>query len=138
MIRTHVTREAGFRVPDASTVCRVVRAVLTGEQRTSAALAVIFTDDERSTALNRRFLRHTYVTDVITFVLEAEPVLEAEIYINAEQARRQALEAGVTLREEYLRLVIHGVLHCCGYDDGRTKDRKVMFERQEAYVAALA
>lgn len=134
MIRTQVTRVAGFRVPDASQVSRIVRSVLVGERKAKAFISVIFTDDERSTALNRTFLRHTYVTDVITFALETEPIVEAEIYINAEQARRQAKQAKVPLRQEYTRLLVHGVLHCCGYTDRRTKDRKDMFEKQEQYV----
>lgn len=130
-----MTRVAGFRLPDASQVRRIVQMVLRCEGRNNAVVSVVFTDDTESTALNKRFLRHTHVTDVISFALETAPLLEAEIYVNAEQTRRQAKQYNVPLREEYIRLVIHGVLHCCGYDDQRTKFRKMMFEKQEQYVS---
>ena len=135
MIRTEVTRVAGFHVPEASQVRRIVQMVLHQEGRNDAVVSVVFTDDKESTALNKRFLRHAHVTDVLSFALETAPLLEAEIYINAEQARRQAKHNNVPMREEYARLVIHGVLHCCGYDDRRTKYRKLMFEKQEQYVS---
>jgi probable rRNA maturation factor len=79
-------------------------------------------------------LGHRFNTDVITFLIEKPPFLEAEIYINGNQARRQARLYKVTVKNEVTRLVIHGVLHALGYDDKRTKQRKQMFELQERYV----
>jgi len=57
--------------------------------------------------------------------------------VNLEQARRQAQEYGVTPLNEATRLVVHGVLHCCGYDDMTERGRAVMIAAQERHVAAL-
>jgi probable rRNA maturation factor len=106
------------------------------EKRNNAAVTVVCTDDRGIRPINKKHLSHDRTTDVISFTLEESP-LEAELYINLEQARRQALEYGVTPRNEAARLVVHGVLHCCGYDDSDEESRARMFEKQERYVKAL-
>ncbi len=114
-----------------------VSMVMKSEGARSATVSVVLVNDARMKEVNAAFLRHHYITDVITFPLEAAPNLEAEIYVNLQQAKRQAKNFGVTARNETVRLIVHGALHVLGYDDRRTKQRKIMFEKQEQYVAAL-
>ena len=80
-----------------------IRLVLEGEGREAADISCAVVGDEEIHGLNRRFLRHDYPTDIITFPLEDDP-LEAELVISADTARRQARDYGVTLREECARL----------------------------------
>jgi probable rRNA maturation factor len=137
MIRADVAHLVSFRTPAAEEMRRITRNVLRKEGIVRAKISVVITDDNRSTALNRQYLHHVYVTDVISFVLETEPELEAEIHINVQQARRQAAEYGETPAQECRRLLVHGLLHCVGYDDKKTRNRKAMFERQERYLDRL-
>ena len=111
-----------------------IRLVLRGEGMEDAAISCAIVGDDEIHSLNRRFLRHDYPTDIITFPLEEIP-LEAELVISADTARRQAREYRVPMREECARLAIHGVLHLCGFDDLSEKDREVMKEREEFYLA---
>lgn len=110
-----------------------IRLVLRGEGREAAIVSCAVVGDEEIHGLNRRFLRHDYPTDIITFPLEEDP-LEAELVISIDTARRQAREYAVTLREECARLAIHGTLHLCGFDDGTETQRAVMKEREEWYL----
>ncbi|MGE5313413.1 MAG: rRNA maturation RNase YbeY [Acidobacteriota bacterium] len=110
--------------------------VCSKEKRNKAAMTVVFTDDKGIRPINRKHLGHNDTTDVISFTLEESP-LEGELYINLEQARRQAAEYGVSPRNEAARLVVHGVLHCCGYDDTDPESKAAMFKKQERYVKAL-
>jgi probable rRNA maturation factor len=107
--------------------------VLEREGVRQGTIRLILTDDATIQALNRQFLQHDYPTDVLTFVLEDQP-LQVEIYIGSEQAYRQAAEYGVTVQEELVRLSIHGVLHALGYDDQTPEQRQRMEERQEYYL----
>ncbi len=113
---------------------RVIGFVLKKEHVTDGKISVVLVGDRLIRKINTTYLGHNVPTDVITFPIEHHPVLEAEIYVNVRQARRQAREYGVTIVNELTRLVIHGVLHAIGYDDKRTKERKKMFELQERYV----
>jgi rRNA maturation RNase YbeY len=105
------------------------------EERIPAGnISCVFVDDNTIKKINTAYLGHRFNTDVLTFLIETQPFLEAEIYINVKQARRQARLYNITVKNELTRLVIHGVLHALGYEDKRTKQRKKMFELQERYV----
>jgi rRNA maturation RNase YbeY len=115
-------------------VTRVVRAILKTERRSRASVAVVFIDSRRSRSLNRRYLGHDWVTDVLSFSLVPAPAIEGEVYVNLDRARTQADQLGLQYGNEVLRLVVHGVLHLLGYDDRAPVRRRAMHERQEALV----
>lgn len=119
----------------------IVRAVCKREKVKHALISVTFVASRRITAMNRKFLGHAGATDVITFELEpAAGVVMGDIYISPEVARENAAAAGVGVREELVRLVVHGTLHVLGYthDEGEHRTAGAMWKRQEALVAALA
>ena len=110
----------------------LARRVLTGERRMRAEITIVFVTNRRMTYLNREYLGHRYTTDVMSFPLSGSraKTLEGEVYINLDQARRQAREYNVSIRSEVARLIIHGILHLAGYDD-RTRQQKVRMTRME-------
>lgn len=103
--------------------------------RKNARISIIFISSRKSRIINRTYLRHDYVTDVVTFCLETSPVLEGEIYVNLDRARQQAGEYQVSVANETARLVIHGCLHLLGYDDATEAQRRVMKRVEDRYLA---
>lgn len=78
--------------------------------------------------INKEFLGHNYVTDVITFE-NTSPLnnkIYADIFVCFEQTRKQAKELNKTIRKEFLTVIIHGILHLIGYDDDTLKKRNEM------------
>ncbi len=123
-----------------SAVRRVVHAVLAGERR-AARVSVTFLGPERMRRLNLRYRGHDRPTDVLAFSLEqpgAPPL--GDVYVCARVAARAARARRLPLREELIRLVVHGTLHALGHDhpDGPGRERSAMWRRQERYVEALA
>lgn len=123
-----------------ATVRRIVSAVLEAERR-DAQVAVTFLGPTRMQLLNRKHLGHDRPTDVISFALTApDGQLMGDVYICRAVAAAQAKALKVPLREELVRLVVHGTLHVLGYDhpagEGRTTSE--MWKRQERYVRRLA
>jgi probable rRNA maturation factor len=131
----------GRRLPlPAPVVRRVVRAVLRGERR-QAHVSVTFLGRERMRRLNAQYLGHDHSTDVLAFTLpqpEGPPL--GDVYVCPAIAAVAARSHRVPLRQELIRLVVHGTLHALGYDhpDGSERDRSAMWRRQERYVEALA
>jgi probable rRNA maturation factor len=124
----------------AATVRRVVNGVLRGERR-YAEVAVTFLGPVRMRALNREHLGHDYPTDVISFALTApDGSLVGDVYVCRSVAAKQAKQLGVSLRQELIRLVVHGTLHVLGHDhpEGESRLRSAMWKKQERYVARLA
>jgi probable rRNA maturation factor len=115
------------------------KAVLEGEGVAQASLSLAFVDDATIHRINKQFLEHDEPTDVITFPL-SQPnakVLEGELVIGAEVARRVAAERGHDEQVELALYVIHGVLHLCGYDDKTEKHAREMRTQERKYLKAL-
>jgi rRNA maturation RNase YbeY len=120
-----------YRIHKTAEIKKFLGKVITDENKTPGDLLFIFTGDKIIRDLNRRFLEHDYNTDVISFDYSSGKIVNGEIYISIDTVRRNALEYKVTVAEELLRVMIHGVLHLCGYRDGNKVERDLMFERQE-------
>ena len=131
---------AGSSALPERTTRRIIRAVLAGERK-AADISVIFLGPTRMRRLNRDWKGHDLPTDVLSFALPLPGGgLTGEVYICAAVARAEARAHGVSLREELIRLVIHGTLHVLGYDhsEGTGRTRSAMWRQQERYVKALA
>jgi probable rRNA maturation factor len=118
---------------------RIVRAVLTAERVRHAMISIAFVSESGIRALNRRHLRRNRPTDVIAFGFRSagrrSPIV-GDIYIAPDVARASARANGVSVREELVRLIVHGTLHVLGYDhpDGNGRTRSTMWRRQERLV----
>lgn len=136
------TVRVGGRVRPVSDalVGRVVRRVLAQERR-DADVSVTFLGRDAMRGLNARFLGHDRPTDVITFALPApDGRLAGDLYLCPWVARREASRRGVPLRQEVVRLLVHGTLHLVGWTHPESDRRTVspMWRRQERLVAELA
>jgi rRNA maturation RNase YbeY len=106
------------------------------EDYTVGTINYILTNDNILVQLNKEYLRHFTLTDIITFDLsEKEKELSGDIYISVDRARENAREFKVTLTNEINRLMIHGVLHLMGYKDKSREERELMREKEEFYLS---
>lgn len=133
----------GTRIPlSRERVAGVAKAVLRAEKVRDALLSVTFVSRRAITALNRRHLRRNRPTDVIAFGLGAQgrrgPVV-GDVYISPDAARASAAANGVGVREELVRLIVHGTLHALGHEHPETDARTAspMWKRQEQLVKRL-
>ncbi len=112
-----------------------IRRVLTKEGRRKASVSLVFVDSAFIRTLNRRYLRHNYITDVLAFPFTDSDALDGEIYVNVDRARQQARAQRVRFGEELARLVIHGTLHLAGYDDSKPSLARVMRREEDRHVS---
>ena len=130
----------GVRIPIArSRVERVADLVLRAEKVSAAVLSITFVTERRIAALNWNHLQHRGSTDVISFGFAPAAVgapYTGDIYISPDVARRNAAAHGASVREELLRLVVHGVLHVLGAEHPEDESRyeSPMWRRQEALL----
>ena len=120
-------------------VVRVVRALLAAE-RSSASVSVTFVGPGRIRRLNAAWMRADRTTDVLAFSLPLpDGRWQGDVYICRAVAGLEAKKRGIPLREELLRLVIHGTLHVLGYDhpEDAGRVRSSMWRRQERYLGCL-
>ena len=117
---------------------RTVGTVLQGERSSGMAISVIFVDNRFIRRVNRKFLDHDAVTDVISFPFRDGMGPDAEVYVNLDRARSQAKDYRVTYTEEVRRLLIHGTLHLFGYTDATKRNRVKMRKREDLYLTRLS
>jgi len=126
-----------FRIRNLKEVKRFLDKVIRDEERVPGDLLFILSDDESVFNINREFLKHDSYTDVIAFDNSVGEVVNGEIYISIDTVRKNAREYGCSIMEETVRVMIHGLLHLCGYDDIQEKDRKIMLMKQELLVEQI-
>lgn len=132
------------RIPATETdIRRAAIDALESEGADSALLSIAFVGMRAITALNGKYLRRRAATDVISFSLQNQvrgAAIVGDIYICPEIARKNATAQRVSVKQEILRLVVHGVLHALGRDhpEGESRTSSAMWRRQEEIVARLA
>ena len=131
------------RVPGVSAAWagRCVRTTLAAERAARGAVSVVVTDDRRMRALNKRYLKHDYTTDVVSFEADARGARAGsylgDVVVCAPYARRSAAELGIPFKEELARYLVHGTLHLLGHDDLKEPARSRMHRRQETILARV-
>jgi probable rRNA maturation factor len=105
------------------------------EKTALSSLQYIFCSDEELRIINRDFLQHDYLTDIITFPLsEKNSAIEGEIHISLERIKENARDYGETYNKELHRVIFHGALHLCGYKDKSRKDSVLMRKKEDFYL----
>ena len=100
-------------------------------------LNYICCSDEYLLTINKQFLNHDTLTDIITFDLsETDSELVGEIYISVDRVKENAAKFGVSYLNELHRVVFHGALHLCGYTDKTAADKQEMRRQEDICLAA--
>lgn len=100
-------------------------------------LTYIFCSDDSLLQMNRQFLDHDTLTDIITFDLsEQADRMEGEIYISVDRVADNAAKYKVPVSEELHRVIFHGALHLCGFKDKKEADKKMMRLKEDECLAA--
>lgn len=108
------------------------------EKKTSSNLSFVFCSDNYLLDINRKFLKHNYYTDIITFnlSLKRDKEIQGEVYISVDRVRENAKIFNNTINQELHRVIFHGILHLCGYGD-KTKRQKLKMTQMENFYLNL-
>jgi len=125
----------GFRLRDSRIIKKVIGRIIADAGMKTGKVDVIITSDEKVYEINTEFLGHDYFTDIITFNYNEGKVINGEIYISENRVRDNSAKYGVTPGSEMRRVIFHGFLHLCGYDDRTEGEKKKMSGMEEMYLA---
>lgn len=115
----------------------IVNYVLVSERKSLDAINILFCDDSTIKEFNRKYLKHDYETDIITFRYDDTALIESDIIISMETVKRNSLTYKSSYLIELFRVLIHGLLHLCGMEDN-TNVRKTVMRKKENYYLKLA
>lgn len=110
-----------------------------GEQLSFYFVEVVYVNEEKIVEINTDHLNHTYVTDIITFdFTDEDELIEGTLYCCAPRIFEQAAEYNEPVSKEFHRIIIHGLLHLCGYDDSTDELKAEMTQKEDFYLQKLA
>jgi rRNA maturation RNase YbeY len=124
-----------FRLRDSKLIKKVISRIVSDAGLKCGKADVIMTSDRKVYEINREFLGHDYYTDIITFNYNQGKTINGELYISIERVKENAVVYSVPLNSEIRRVIFHGFLHLCGYDDRTEAQRRKMSELEEMYLA---
>lgn len=129
---------SAYKLKHASKVKAWLLNVITSEKKQCGTIIFTFVSDEDLLKINKQFLKHNTYTDIITFDYTEEKKLNSEIFISLDRVEENAVKLKTEVQEELRRVMVHGVLHLCGYKDKRSKDQVLMRKKENQYLKKFA
>lgn len=111
--------------------------VVNEEQKLLGDVILVLGDDEWLRSFNVKYLNHDYYTDIITFDYSTNDLVSGDLLISVERVNENAVLNGVTFMDELNRVVVHGVLHLCGYVDKSPSESNQMTQKENYYLSLL-
>src|SRR5690554_6693101 len=108
--------------------------VIESEDKEEGEINYIFCDDDYLYDINVQYLDHQTLTDIISFDYTLDNLISGDIFISIERVQDNAKDFGVTFDEELKRVMVHGVLHYCGYKDKTEDDEKLMRTKEDEKI----
>jgi rRNA maturation RNase YbeY len=130
-------RNVKFRLGKTKDIKNWIVQVIRSEGKRTGDLSFFFLPDKDLREINSEFLEHDYNTDVIAFDYGSEGTVSGEIYMSIETIRRNSTVYGTRIKEEILRVMVHGTLHLIGYDDSKEAARKEMSAKEDYYLSKM-
>jgi rRNA maturation RNase YbeY len=126
--------ENEFELQNEDQIATWISAVILSENKKEGDINYIFCDDDYLLNLNEQYLDHDTLTDIISFDYSVGNELHGDVFISVERVRENAQDFSVTFEEELKRVLVHGVLHYCGYKDKSEDDEQLMRSKEDEKI----
>ena len=126
-----------FQLENKRKISSWLKKVVAEEGKKTGNLNYVFVSDEIIISLNKKYLKHDYCTDIITFDNSTEDTVSGEMYISIDTVKANASDYCVDFYNELLRVVLHGVLHMCGHKDATADEQEQMRAIENKYLQNL-
>lgn len=130
--------ENNFLLDNESCISNWILAVITEEGFKEEGINYIFCDDAYLHKINLEFLNHDTLTDIISFDYSVGKSLQGDIFISTERVADNAKDFGTKFTDELHRVIVHGVLHYCGFKDKTKEDESLMRSKEDYYLSQLS
>ncbi|MCB0520129.1 MAG: rRNA maturation RNase YbeY [Lewinellaceae bacterium] len=125
----------GFELDKAEKITRWLVKIIEQEGTSLRLLNFIFCSDQYLHQINVQYLQHDTLTDIITFPYASPPFIEGDIFISIDRVRYNAKKYAVPFEHELNRVMAHGLLHLCGYNDKTPEEQALMRQKEDEALA---
>lgn len=132
------TESIAFELSEPEKITQWIVTIIKEENCQLFTLNYVFCSDTRLHQINVEYLDHDTLTDIITFPYAEPPVIHGDIFISIDRIRENAQNLHLNFEEELHRIMIHGVLHLCGYGDKSPEEKKQMTQKEDEALALFS
>lgn len=126
--------ETQFKLVKKSDYAAWLSLVIQSESKSEGDINYIFCDDDFLLEINQQYLNHDTLTDIISFDYSVGNELHGDVFISIQRVRENAAEFEVAFEEELKRVMVHGLLHYCGYKDKSENDKIEMRLKEDEKI----
>ncbi len=126
--------ETDFQLDNEEIYQNWLAEVIESEEKEEGEINYIFCNDDYLYEINVQYLDHQTLTDIISFDYTFGNLISGDIFISIERVKDNAQDFGVSFDEELKRVMAHGILHYCGYQDKTEADQKLMRSKEEEKI----
>jgi len=123
--------ETEFELQNEPDFSKWLSSVILSENKKEGEINYIFCDDNYLLEINQQYLDHDTLTDIISFDYSVGNEINGDIFVSVERVKENASDYKVTFHEEIQRVLVHGILHYCGYKDKTESDERIMRSKEE-------
>ncbi|MDN3491525.1 rRNA maturation RNase YbeY [Winogradskyella bathintestinalis] len=127
--------ETDFTLDKPEVISNWISNTILEENCKEGEINYVFCSDDYLHKLNVDFLNHDTLTDIISFDYSVGKELHGDIYISVDRVKENASDFEVSFEDELARVIIHGILHYCGYKDKSEADEKTMRSKEDLYLS---
>ena len=127
--------ESDFNLDNEEAIAAWLSAVIVSEKKKEGEINYIFCDDEYLHKINLEYLNHDTLTDIISFDYTVGNELNGDVFVSIERVQDNAKDFEVSFEEELKRVLVHGVLHYCGYKDKDEESERIMRLKENEKIA---
>jgi rRNA maturation RNase YbeY len=127
--------ETDFTLDNEEAIAAWLTNVITSENKKEGEINYIFCDDEYLHKINLEYLNHDTLTDIISFDYTMGNEISGDVFVSVERVKDNAKDFNVAFDEELKRVLVHGVLHYCGYKDKGEAEELLMRSKEDEKIA---
>ena len=129
--------ETDFKLLDEAKISSWISKIIEHHNCKKEEISYVFCDDEYLYRLNVQYLNHDTLTDIISFDYSIGKTISGDIFISVERVEDNAKDFDVDFNTELHRVIIHGILHYCGFKDKTEDDAKLMRAKEDEALLIL-
>ncbi|MFE3846924.1 rRNA maturation RNase YbeY [Flavobacterium sp. LB3P45] len=126
--------ETDFTLDNEEGIAAWLTNVITSENKKEGEINYIFCDDEYLHKINLEYLNHDTLTDIISFDYTMGNELSGDIFVSIERVKDNAKDFSVVFEDELKRVLVHGILHYCGYKDKGEAEELLMRSKEDEKI----
>ena len=138
MAITFHTEDCDYKIKRRRDISSWIRSAAQEEGYKTGDIAVVLCSDEHILKINNEYLQHNYYTDIITFDYSENGTISGDLIISIDTVKSNAVTFGAEFIDELHRVIIHGIMHLCGYKDKSDADAKTMRTKENYYLSKFS